>query len=153
MCRRKPLIALLEPDTSGVHGGLTEAACREILRGERILSVNGPGASKTDPDAKTYAVRLQDQEEAVAQWAQAWDDAYQPVRLPTATEIENALFASAPIIWSPLTDLQDVTLRMVAERLIPGFTHNYGTPYKQTCLLYTSPSPRDRTRSRMPSSA
>ena len=28
---------------------------------------------------------------------------------------------------------------------------NQGLPY--TCLLYTSPSPRDRTRSRMPSSA
>ena len=27
-----------------------------------------------------------------------------------------------------------------------------GLPH-QTCLLYTSPSPRDRTRSRMPSSA
>ena len=26
-------------------------------------------------------------------------------------------------------------------------------PYKISCLLYTSPSPRDRTRSRMPSSA
>ena len=26
-------------------------------------------------------------------------------------------------------------------------------PYTKTCLLYTSPSPRDRTRSRMPSSA
>ena len=26
-------------------------------------------------------------------------------------------------------------------------------PHGQTCLLYTSPSPRDRTRSRMPSSA
>ena len=25
--------------------------------------------------------------------------------------------------------------------------------YRYTCLLYTSPSPRDRTRSRMPSSA
>ena len=25
--------------------------------------------------------------------------------------------------------------------------------YRQACLLYTSPSPRDRTRSRMPSSA
>ena len=25
--------------------------------------------------------------------------------------------------------------------------------HNQTCLLYTSPSPRDRTRSRMPSSA
>ena len=27
------------------------------------------------------------------------------------------------------------------------------TPNAHTCLLYTSPSPRDRTRSRMPSSA
>ena len=27
------------------------------------------------------------------------------------------------------------------------------TPYLNDCLLYTSPSPRDRTRSRMPSSA
>ena len=26
-------------------------------------------------------------------------------------------------------------------------------PLNQACLLYTSPSPRDRTRSRMPSSA
>ena len=26
-------------------------------------------------------------------------------------------------------------------------------PLSSTCLLYTSPSPRDRTRSRMPSSA
>ena len=26
-------------------------------------------------------------------------------------------------------------------------------PYRSICLLYTSPSPRDRTRSRMPSSA
>ena len=29
----------------------------------------------------------------------------------------------------------------------------YGFGYAQACLLYTSPSPRDRTRSRMPSSA
>ena len=28
-----------------------------------------------------------------------------------------------------------------------------GPPGPPTCLLYTSPSPRDRTRSRMPSSA
>ena len=28
-----------------------------------------------------------------------------------------------------------------------------GSNWKQGCLLYTSPSPRDRTRSRMPSSA
>ena len=33
-----------------------------------------------------------------------------------------------------------------------GYTHQAG-PYQRDCLLYTSPSPRDRTRSRMPSSA
>ena len=35
-------------------------------------------------------------------------------------------------------------------------TYNYGGniwPLPQTCLLYTSPSPRDATLSRMPSSA
>ena len=30
---------------------------------------------------------------------------------------------------------------------------SYGLIINRTCLLYTSPSPRDRTRSRMPSSA
>ena len=30
---------------------------------------------------------------------------------------------------------------------------NYGFNYLQCCLLYTSPSPRDMRRSRMPSSA
>ena len=35
-----------------------------------------------------------------------------------------------------------------------GWLHHWnGTPGKKGCLLYTSPSPRDRTRSRMPSSA
>ena len=40
---------------------------------------------------------------------------------------------------------------------IPGFigadTLTLAVSYSGNCLLYTSPSPRDRTRSRMPSSA
>ena len=39
----------------------------------------------------------------------------------------------------------------------PSYINNYGDKdiitVSQCCLLYTSPSPRDRTRSRMPSSA
>jgi integral membrane protein len=37
----------------------------------------------------------------------------------------------------------------------PGMVHVIGMlhGYLYICLLYTSPSPRDRTRSRMPSSA
>ena len=34
-----------------------------------------------------------------------------------------------------------------------GYTPNWSTEIFTICLLYTSPSPRDRTRSRMPSSA
>ena len=37
------------------------------------------------------------------------------------------------------------------EHLFDSFLHQPTSP--NTCLLYTSPSPRDRTRSRMPSSA
>ena len=36
---------------------------------------------------------------------------------------------------------------------IQGANVNYRFTINNTCLLYTSPSPRDRTRSRMPSSA
>ena len=42
-------------------------------------------------------------------------------------------------------DLKDYEVDL--SRLIRVFVNNI------TCLLYTSPSPRDRTRSRMPSSA
>ena len=35
----------------------------------------------------------------------------------------------------------------------PGMTESEINKIINTCLLYTSPSPRDRTRSRMPSSA
>ena len=41
-------------------------------------------------------------------------------------------------------------------QFVIGFSQaNNAEPYRQhvNCLLYTSPSPRDRTRSRMPSSA
>ena len=41
----------------------------------------------------------------------------------------------------------------VAKGEIFGFLGPNGAGKSTTCLLYTSPSPRDRTRSRMPSSA
>ena len=44
---------------------------------------------------------------------------------------------------------QDQTVVAVAPRLMAGLAATRG----EGCLLYTSPSPRDRTRSRMPSSA
>ena len=44
----------------------------------------------------------------------------------------------------------DINDKKVNVQITPTYT---GCPAMDTCLLYTSPSPRDRTRSRMPSSA
>ena len=60
---------------------------------------------------------------------------YNPNTSETITEI---LYETAKLVVSSETTL------------IPK-TAEKGFPY--ICLLYTSPSPRDRTRSRMPSSA
>ena len=43
--------------------------------------------------------------------------------------------------------------RFLEARLYSNTTNQLLIKYDQFCLLYTSPSPRDRTRSRMPSSA
>ena len=53
--------------------------------------------------------------------------------------------------WTGLTDKYWLTA------LLPDQNEKYNFTYRKLnsngCLLYTSPSPRDRTRSRMPSSA
>ena len=41
----------------------------------------------------------------------------------------------------------------VITKLYPTRSHTGAAQGGMSCLLYTSPSPRDRTRSRMPSSA
>ena len=43
--------------------------------------------------------------------------------------------------------------RCIHHQLIPRFLRIRCPVKTNSCLLYTSPSPRDRTRSRMPSSA
>ena len=48
---------------------------------------------------------------------------------------------------------EKATFEEVAYMLLYGKLPNQDEYDSYTCLLYTSPSPRDRTRSRMPSSA
>ena len=72
----------------------------------------------------------------------------------------NALYAK--ILRDPRhTDAILLHYEEICERRYSGWTMgqvnlnklNPGTLLRYSCLLYTSPSPRDRTRSRMPSSA
>ena len=63
---------------------------------------------------------------------------------------------SSHIVLHDIDDRRLQTSQLVAEKV----SSTIGTPAiietkadRKDCLLYTSPSPRDRTRSRMPSSA
>ena len=102
MIMKKPLIGLLEPDTSEEKGGHHEARCREILcsaeYNDRLARVMGPRLEK---------------------WMQEWKDWKDVVRLPTGAEIAKALFDDArPLVWYRLPDFQDVTMRLIAERVV-----------------------------------
>ena len=100
MVRKKPLIALLEPDMSVQHGGYPEAKCREILI------------------SNEYAARLEKvMGSQVNEWATAWD--MPELRLPTGQEIVEVLFDKQPaVVWYRLGDFQDVSMRLIAERLV-----------------------------------
>ena len=77
--------------------------------------------------------------------------------------IMTALMIAAPMLLIALgvgllvsviqsvTQIQEQTLAFVPKLILVGGAFIVGMPW--LCLLYTSPSPRDRTRSRMPSSA
>ena len=43
--------------------------------------------------------------------------------------------------------------KLVTHKLLSEYPERYDDAVTQGCLLYTSPSPRDRQKSRMPSSA
>ena len=49
--------------------------------------------------------------------------------------------------------LKMIQISVKADSLNSSYLDTIGWVYYMFCLLYTSPSPRDRTRSRMPSSA
>ena len=66
----------------------------------------------------------------------------------TASDVADAVRAAqdAAPAWRELPFDERAAVLLRAADLAAG-------PWRDTCLLYTSPSPRDRTRSRMPSSA
>ena len=74
---------------------------------------------------------------------------------PGALLIDITNRCNAKCVWCPNPDLTNVgAMDMdVYRKIIDDFGFRGGVVTFGTCLLYTSPSPRDRQKSRMPSSA
>ena len=68
----------------------------------------------------------------------------------SVNEIVEKLDVSQPTVSHHLAILREADLVSIREE---GKQTFYTLNQERVCLLYTSPSPRDRTRSRMPSSA
>ena len=67
--------------------------------------------------------------------------------------IKDALREAAERMQTALDLLEEDLSTIRTGRASPALVERMPVEYYGTCLLYTSPSPRDRTRSRMPSSA
>src|SRR5664280_1699229 len=84
-------------------------------------------------------------------------DEYFRVRVATLKRMSMFGSRSKEILgYNPKTTLKTIQEIVLAhnekfEKIFTGLLHELAK--YNTCLLYTSPSPRDRTRSRMPSSA
>ena len=70
--------------------------------------------------------------------------------ISTAEDIDKAISQGLGLRWSFMGPFQ--TIHLNAPEGIAGYVERYEKMYRD-CLLYTSPSPRDRQKSRMPSSA
>ena len=99
--QKKPVFVLLEPDKAA--GGLTEAECR------RVFADNPDWTTEIKP-------RIGKLEDKLAKWRVDWKRP--ELVMPTTAEVEAALFAQPPIIWSRLSAFQDVSMRLIAERIL-----------------------------------
>ena len=93
--------------------------------------------------AFNYAIsKLEGEKNKETEYVKALEKAFVKLNSASLREIEKLNADAKPENWSRVLSLY-TTMENRQEKLDPLLP----------CLLYTSPSPRDRTRSRMPSSA
>ena len=107
MLHRKPLITVLEPDAGPQRGGLTREAIVAMLTTACYRAINAASNAPADQSWVSHW-RLDDE---IKQWGFSSP--------PTGEAIALALFAGACIEWNRLSAFQDVTMRLIAERVLP----------------------------------
>ena len=119
--------------------GLRAGAAMETVERAAIAQAVGLGDAETSARLATSAINAYGEENLSA--TQAFDDLTAAVRLGN---LETSSLAGSMGRLIPIASGLKVEF---------GETAGLLAALSRTCLLYTSPSPRDRTRSRMPSSA
>lgn len=111
---KKPIIAVLESDPH--RGGLTQNEVSEM-----ISAVQADGETTWLTEAKYRAGAPWWIKDVVQVWSREWGGP--ELKVPAPHEVIEALFGfSPPIVWYALADLQDVSMRLIAERLLPPST-------------------------------
>ena len=102
----------------------------ELAQGERAITLEGHGGESLDVLMVAVAVVM--------------ESVPMVVIVSVAVVMLMVMAAVAMVV---------IAVAVIQARIVGGRTHLVGFEQSDTCLLYTSPSPRDKRQSRMPSSA
>ena len=112
------------------------------------------GGSEVEAEQAALLEELEAQvEELTAQTDTAEQQAAEPAPEPSTTTTEAVVEEEAPVEPDEESVAADESAAELADDAPPAPVSGDVINSSMGCLLYTSPSPRDRTRSRMPSSA
>ena len=144
----------MQTETSGEFGGLGIEVSMEAGVVKVISPIDDTPASRAGLKAGDYIVKIND----VQVQGKSLSEAVDLMRGPVGSGIELTVRrrgerkALTFNIIREVIQVQSVKSEIINENIgyirLTSFNDN-----SSDCLLYTSPSPRDRTRSRMPSSA
>lgn len=98
--RKKPIILVLEEDEG--RGGLTEAQVRAYFEEDKWNAMLGQTKNRLGRSGGPGTLR----DRVEGQWAESWGPEWAGMKAPTGEEMLAAFFASPPIIFFRLTDLQ-----------------------------------------------
>ena len=123
-----------------------------LINGEWVASKSGDKIAVIDPATEEQisevdAGNAEDINDAVAAARSALTGEWSKIPSHDRAQILNKLADEIEMNFDVLSELE------VLDNGMPMPLAQYSIASHGTCLLYTSPSPRDRTRSRMPSSA
>ena len=145
---------------------MLSAAVEDYLKA--IYKLQRDGAVSTKEIArvlKVSAASVTNMVKRLAQLKMVVHESYKGVRLTAAGEkialemvrhhrlLETYLKEMMGYSWAEIHDEAEHLEHHISEAFEKKIDALLGYPTHDPCLLYTSPSPRDRTRSRMPSSA